>query len=330
MISTTNDCNQTLAHISIFCDYPTLLSRLVDWRIDLAVADVNGLTALHCAYMKGDSESVRILRRGGASETATDKLSRIPSSLQPEGFESDIDFDAEVAAGLDTDVLQDQEEDDIDVQLALGEQFGELDLDDDSDSGTTDSDWEDDASDDGDPDTMVVDSLASGVEGGGEGGASGSGGGQLASSSKEPAINILNQCLLKMDKRTKKKKIRKPRLLPDKPFDPVLSNVSKKLRNNEAEPRALKFLTRIFPSKRISLVELMEEMTPEEVDEFQLQAGAQKYNGLLRRGRHRNKEIVFCRLCPQYSQLDFKDAEEALQHITMDHFDMAYSCDCGW
>jgi hypothetical protein len=28
----------------------------------------------------------------------------------------------------------------IDVQLALGEQFGELDLDDDSDSGTTDSD----------------------------------------------------------------------------------------------------------------------------------------------------------------------------------------------
>jgi ankyrin repeat protein len=99
MISTTNDCNQTLAHISIFCDYPTLLSRLVDWRINLAITDVNGLTALHCAYMKGDSESVRNLRRGGASETATDTPGRAPSGLQPEGSESDTDFDAEVAAG---------------------------------------------------------------------------------------------------------------------------------------------------------------------------------------------------------------------------------------
>jgi ankyrin repeat protein len=307
MISTTNDRNQTLAHISIFCDYPTLLSRLVDWRINLAITDVNGLTALHCASMKGDSESVRNLRRGGASETATDKLGRTPSGLQPEGSESDTDFDAEVAAGLDTEVGQ--EEDDIDVQLALGEQFGELDLDDDSDSGTTDSDWEDDASDDGNLGGMVVDSLTGGDEGGGEGGASGSGGGQIASSSKEPAINILNQCLLKMDK---KKKNRRPRLFPEKLFDPVLSNVSKKLRNNEAGPRALKILMRIFPSKRISLVDLRGEMTPEKVDEFQLQAGTQKYNGLLRRGRHRNEEIVFCRLCPQYSQLDFKDPDEVL------------------
>jgi hypothetical protein len=118
-----------------------------------------------------------------------------------------------------------QEEDDIDVQLALGEQFGELDLDDDSDSGTTDSDWEDDASDDGNLDGMVVDSSTGGDEGGGEGGASGSGGGQIASSSKEPVINILNQCPLKMDKRRKKKN-RRPRLLPEKPFDPLLSNVS--------------------------------------------------------------------------------------------------------
>jgi hypothetical protein len=54
---------------------------------------------------------------------------------------------------------------------------------------------------------------------------------------------------------------------------------------------------------------LREEMAPQEVDEFQLQAGSQKYNGLLRRGRHRNEEIAFCRLCPQYSQLYFKDPE---------------------
>jgi hypothetical protein len=62
---------------------------------------------------------------------------------------------------------------------------------------------------------MVVDSLTGGDEGGGESGAIGSGGGQIASSSKEPEINILNQGLLKMDKqRKKKKKTRKPRLFP--------------------------------------------------------------------------------------------------------------------
>jgi hypothetical protein len=77
---------------------PLSLAVLSNWGINLAIADVNGLTALHCAYMKGDLESVRTLRRGGASETVTDKLGRTPSELcQRRDLTRTIDLDAEVA-----------------------------------------------------------------------------------------------------------------------------------------------------------------------------------------------------------------------------------------
>jgi len=104
ILSTTNDYSQTLAHLSIFYGYPSLLHHLVEWGIDLAISDINGLTALHCASMKGDLDSVRILQRGGASETVTDKLGRTPSDLQPEGFGSAIDLGDEAVAGLDTEM----------------------------------------------------------------------------------------------------------------------------------------------------------------------------------------------------------------------------------
>jgi hypothetical protein len=328
IVSTTNDYHQTLAHLAILYDYPSLLGRLVEWRINLTIADVNGLTALHCAYMKGDLEGVRILRRGGASEGATDKLGRTPSELLPEGlegFDSDIDLDAEVAAGIGAEEYP--ETDDIDEQLALGEQFSALDLEDDNDSGHGQSDSEDDASEDEeDPDGMAVDSVPGGDEGGSGGVASGSGGGHAASSSKEPAINIMNQLLLEKNKRRKKKN-RGARMLPDTPYDPVISTVTKKLREAEAEPEALDFLTSgIFPDGAISLVSLKTEMTQEEIDDFQFPPRTLKYHGLLRRDR----EIVYCRLCPEDNQLDFKDPEEALHHMTKDHLDMGYSCDCGW
>ena len=88
-VSTTNDWGQTLAHLSIIHGYPYLLGHLVDWHINLAIADANGLTALHYAYMKSDSESVRILRRGGASDSVVDKLGRRPLDL----LSSAIDID---------------------------------------------------------------------------------------------------------------------------------------------------------------------------------------------------------------------------------------------
>jgi len=63
----------------------------------------------------------------------TDKLGRTSLELQPEEleeFNSDIDLDAEVAAGLDTEMHM--EADDIDEQPVLEEPFN---LDGDNDSG---------------------------------------------------------------------------------------------------------------------------------------------------------------------------------------------------
>jgi hypothetical protein len=320
ILSTTNDYSQTLAHLSIFYGFPTLLRHLVEWRIDLAISDVNGLTALHCAYMKGDPDSVRILRRGGASETMVDKLGRTPSELQPEGFGSAIDIDAELAAGLDTEMYLG--ENDIDEQMALGEQFNTLDSSDDDDSGLGESD-----SDEDDPESTAADPFTGGDEGGGGGGASGSGRGQIASSSKEPAIIIMNQLLLE---RTTRKK--KNRIFPDTPYDASISSLSTKLREAEAEAEAVDFLmSGVFPNGKISIDALRTEMTPQEIDRFHAAQGTLKYHGLLRRDRdRRDKEIVYCRLCPEDSQIDFKDPEKALYHIAKDHFEMEYSCDCGW
>ena len=174
IVSTTSDYHQSLAHLAIIYGYPSLLGRLVEWHIDLTIADVNGLTALHCAHMKGNPDSVRILRRGGASESAMDKLGRTPSELQPEGLEGfDLDIDPNAELAVDADVHP--EADDIDEQLTLGEQFSALDLEDDNDPGHGQSDSEDDASEDEeDPDSMAFDSLPGGGVAGGSG--SGSGG----------------------------------------------------------------------------------------------------------------------------------------------------------
>ena len=93
LISKTNDYNQTLAHFAVLFGYITLLRRLVEWKIDLSIADVNGLTVLHWAYEKGDRASVDLLLENGASETALDPLGRAPPHLMPDGFDSSDDYD---------------------------------------------------------------------------------------------------------------------------------------------------------------------------------------------------------------------------------------------
>ena len=68
-----NDYSQTLAHFAVIFGYINLLRQLVEWGIDLSIADMNGLTALHCAYKKGDRVCVQLLENG-ASETVLDKI----------------------------------------------------------------------------------------------------------------------------------------------------------------------------------------------------------------------------------------------------------------
>ena len=81
LISKTNDYGQTLAHFAVIFGYINLLRQLVEWGIDLSIADMNGLTALHCAYKKGDRVSVQLLLENGASETVLDNLGRAPRHL---------------------------------------------------------------------------------------------------------------------------------------------------------------------------------------------------------------------------------------------------------
>ena len=98
VISKTNDHKQTLAHFAVHFGYTTLLRQLVEWNIDLSVADVNGFTALHCAYKKGDRVCVDLLLEKGASETVVDALGRAPSQLMPEAIASLDDHDTETAS----------------------------------------------------------------------------------------------------------------------------------------------------------------------------------------------------------------------------------------
>ena len=98
VISKTNDYKQTLAHFAVLFGYTNLLTQLVGWGIDLTIADVNGFTALHCAYKKGDRVCVDLLKEKGASETVLDALGRAPSHLMPEGFASLSDHDTNTAS----------------------------------------------------------------------------------------------------------------------------------------------------------------------------------------------------------------------------------------
>jgi ankyrin repeat protein len=84
LVSMTNDYNQTLAHFASLTGYFKLLKRLVEWNTDLTIADVNGLTPLHCAYRGGCSACVELLLDAGASETVLDALGRTPAGSIPD------------------------------------------------------------------------------------------------------------------------------------------------------------------------------------------------------------------------------------------------------
>ena len=91
LVSMTNDYNQTLAHFASLSGYFKLLKRLVEWSIDLTIADVNGLTPLHCAYKGGCRACIELLLDAGASGTVLDAIGRTPADLMLDGFELLID-----------------------------------------------------------------------------------------------------------------------------------------------------------------------------------------------------------------------------------------------
>ena len=303
IVSTTNDYSQTLAHISILYGYISLLRHLVEWRIDLTVADISGLTALHCAYLKEDRESIRILRSAGASPYIEDKLGRLPRDLAPEG--------SDLAEGeIEAEVHSPPVEYPMDQEIALGEQYTALEAHEehgnDSGHGGSESESKSDGSSSSDEGEQEMDTGSPTLHAG-----------------PSTSIDVMNQLLISRKARKK----RGPRLIPDTPHDPAISNVAKKLQDTEADPAAIEYLCNgIFPGGKIALETLKEPVTARVATEFQVEEGVPMYRGLLSRER----EVFNCRLCPEDNKLDFKDPEEALHHMTKDHFDMGYSCSCGW
>jgi len=80
-LSCVDENRQTIAHLCVLSGYTRLLTKVVDWGIDLDVGDVGGLTALHCAYLREDWDCVRILKEAGANEYIEDNLGRIPRKM---------------------------------------------------------------------------------------------------------------------------------------------------------------------------------------------------------------------------------------------------------
>ena len=312
VISVSNDYSQTLTHLSVLYGFKTLLRHLLDWSAELGVADNNGLTALHCAYLAGDRDSILLLRRGGASMSIPDKLGRLPLDLWPGGPDSASEVEAAIVADLENGPPVPQ--DDVDEQAALGAQFDALDDacyggNDSGDGGSnSDEDKPNDVQDDDDRYTMGIATSTCSLG---------------PSTSKETTVETMNHLL----QSRRKRKNRGPRIIPDTPHDAAVSGVVQKLRESEAEPAAIEFLCNgVFPSGTITLDGLRAPMSSQEITQFQVGEGTQKYRGLLSRER----EVFNCRLCPEDNKLDFKDPEEALHHITKSHFDMGYSCKCGW
>ena len=138
IVSTSNDSSQTLAHLSVLFGYISLLKHLVDWRIDLTIADISGLTALHCAYLKEDQESIRILLSAGASPSVKDKLGRVPRDLAPVGSDLVNGVEEEIGTGVGSLPIEHP----TDQEVPLGEQHNALEAEEEYGSGPGGSEYE--------------------------------------------------------------------------------------------------------------------------------------------------------------------------------------------
>ena len=83
IVSSFNECGQTIAHISVTLGYSQLLQHLFTWEINLNIVDNMGSTALHYAYHFGQEECAKFLIQSGADALLLDTLGRSPSDLDP-------------------------------------------------------------------------------------------------------------------------------------------------------------------------------------------------------------------------------------------------------
>ena len=81
LLATANKQGQTLLHLAVDLRYRELVQKLIHWRVDLNVRDVNGFTALHVAYLCDDPFAISVLTAGGATPFILDELGRSPTGL---------------------------------------------------------------------------------------------------------------------------------------------------------------------------------------------------------------------------------------------------------
>lgn len=80
-LSMVNLNRQSLLHLAVHLRYRELVQKLVDWRVDPNIKDMNGFTALHMAYLCGDPSITRTLEQNGAIQLSLDVLGRPPLEL---------------------------------------------------------------------------------------------------------------------------------------------------------------------------------------------------------------------------------------------------------
>ena len=81
LLATVNEQGQTLLHLAVHLRYRELVQKLIHWGVDPNVRDVNGSTALHAAYLCGDSFVVDVLKAMGSTPFVLDELGRSPAAL---------------------------------------------------------------------------------------------------------------------------------------------------------------------------------------------------------------------------------------------------------
>lgn len=115
IVSTCNESSPTITHLPVLYGYISLIMR----RIDLSVADISDLIALHCAYLAQERETIRITLRKGAPFSIKVTLGRSPRDLLPKGSYLADWLDGEIGTRESSPLIEHP----IGHEIALAEQF---------------------------------------------------------------------------------------------------------------------------------------------------------------------------------------------------------------
>lgn len=103
IISYPTKTGQTLLHLAVALNLPSLVESLIERDINLDAQDYNGYTALHFAVVFGSNCCARQLINAGANLDIRTKHGRTALELAPEGFFREPRTTAESPAGVSDD-----------------------------------------------------------------------------------------------------------------------------------------------------------------------------------------------------------------------------------